>query len=429
MRLLLVPLLVFASASGTQPRAAEVYIGVEGSAKTELVLGLAPFFPADAKSREETELGAKLRDVVRTDLLSSRAIALIEQGPPADVTDPDAAAKVWRERGAAFLLEASAAKKETQAALTVKLTDLGSGQALLSRHYRLSYDFWRSLAHQAADDIVRQLTGRRGLGQTRIAFANDQTGAKELYVIDADGARPTRLTNNRSINLFPRWRPDGKAIAFTSYKDGNPDIHILDLERGRSQVLSDRQGLNLAGGFSPDGSQIAATLSRGKDPNVFIIDLKSGNSKRATNEWGVESSPTFSPDGLNIAYVSDRSGNPAVYALELATGRTRRLTGRLGWCDSPSWSPTGEWIAFAGRANPKDRFDIFLVDVTGTRTIQLTHGEGSNEEPSWSPDGRFLVFASTRDKRRRLYVMDADGSAPHALADIPGNSFTPNWGP
>jgi TolB protein len=143
----------------------------------------------------------------------------------------------------------------------------------------------------------------------------------------------------------------------------------------------------------------------------------------------VESSPTFSPDGLHIAYVSDRSGNPAIYAMELATGRTRRLTGRLGWCDSPAWSPTGEWIAFAGRANPKDRFDIFLVDVTGTRTIQLTHGEGSNEEPAWSPDGRFLIFASTRDKRRRLYVMDADGSAPHPLADIPGNSFTPSWGP
>ena len=113
----------------------------------------------------------------------------------------------------------------------------------------------------------------------------------------------------------------------------------------------------------------------------------------------------------------------------MATGRTRRLT-HLNWCDSPAWSPTGEWIAFAGRANRQDRMDIFLVDVAGTRVIQLTHGEGTNETPSWSADGRYLVFSSTRSSAKpRLYLMDADGSAPRLLVDLPGGSYTPNWSP
>jgi len=431
MNLLLAAAMTAVLAVPTLAAGPEVYIGVDGAkgGRTTWVLGLGPFLPDDVKSKEDTEVGRVLRDVVRGDLLFSRYFDLVEQGPTSDVTDPKAMASVWKSRGAAFLLEATASRKDSQAVLDVKLTDLSSGEALLSRHYRQSADFTRSLGHRVADDIVRQMTGRRGVAGTRIAFINDQTGAKEVYVVDYDGERPQRITNNRSINLFPRWHPDGRILAFTSYKGGNPDLFIVDLEKGRPKELSQLQGLNLAGGFSPNdnGARLAATVSRGKNPNIFIIELATGESKRVTTQSGVEASPTFSPDGQWLAYVSDLSGNPQVYTQELATGRTRRLT-RMNWCDSPAWSPTGEWIAYAGRANVKDTFDIFLVDVAGTKTIQLTHGEGSNEDPSWSPDGRFLIFTSTRDKRRRLYMMDADGSAPHPLGDAPGNSFTPAWG-
>ena len=42
-------------------------------------------------------------------------------------------------------------------------------------------------------------------------------------------------------------------------------------------------------------------------------------------------------------------------------------------------------------------------------------------------DGRFIVFTTTRNGRRQLYMMDMDGSAPHLLADLKGDSFTPHW--
>lgn len=84
---------------------------------------------------------------------------------------------------------------------------------------------------------------------------------------------------------------------------------------------------------------------------------------------------------------------------------------------------------FSGRANSLDKMDIFIVDLAGTHIRQLTHNEGTNEDPAWSPDGRFIVFTTTRDRRRRLYIMDNDGSAPRPLGDAPGNSFTPAWSP
>ena len=156
--------------------------------------------------------------------------------------------------------------------------------------------------------------------------------------------------------------------------------------------------------------------------------MESGEKKQITNRQSVDGSPSYSPDGQFITFVSNRAGNPQIYVMELATGQTRPLTKTFNWSDSPQWSPTGEWIVFAGRESPYHPFDIFLVDLTGTQLRRLTTDAGSNEDPTWSPDGRFIAFTSTRNGgRRQLYVMDADGSAPHLVANLPGNTFTPHW--
>lgn len=422
MRALAAALLLAALPAG----ASEVFIGLEGSAGKAWTLGLDAFSSANPQSAQDAADARALREVLRADLLFSRSFVVADQPPPADAPD---ALKAWRDLGASFLVKAQAGRAADMLAFQVTLLDLGSGQPLLSRYYRQKAEHLRVLAHTAADDIVRQLTGRRGVARSRIAFVNDQTGAKEVYVADYDGREVKKVTANRSLNLLPRWRPDGRAVAFTSYKDNNPDLYLYDFEKGRLSVLSERQGLNIAGGFSPDGTKLAMTLSRGKEPNIFLLDLKDLTAKQITSHFGVDSSPTFSPDGLQVAFVSDRAGNPQVHVMELATGRTRRLT-HLNWCDSPSWSPTGEWIAFAGRANRKDNMDIFLVDAAGTRVVQLTHGEGQNESPAWAPDGRFLAFTSTRGGGKpQVYVMDADGSAPRRWAELPGGSYSPHWSP
>ncbi len=47
-----------------------------------------------------------------------------------------------------------------------------------------------------------------------IAFHSNRDGNSEIYVMNADGTNPTRLTDNPAEDILPAWSPDGRKIAF-----------------------------------------------------------------------------------------------------------------------------------------------------------------------------------------------------------------------
>ncbi|MFQ5926604.1 MAG: translocation protein TolB, partial [Terriglobia bacterium] len=79
--------------------------------------------------------------------------------------------------------------------------------AVLAKRYRgePTETRMRQLAHELADDIVIRLSGGLpGIAQSRIAFASERTGGKEIWLMDYDGHNQTRLTYHNSICLAPR---------------------------------------------------------------------------------------------------------------------------------------------------------------------------------------------------------------------------------
>src|SRR4029078_705103 len=57
----------------------------------------------------------------------------------------------------------------------------------------------------------------------RVAF----TYQDDIWVVDADGSNPRRLTVHLARDCSPRFSPDGRSIAFTSARTGNNDIFIV----------------------------------------------------------------------------------------------------------------------------------------------------------------------------------------------------------
>jgi len=90
-----------------------------------------------------------------------------------------------------------------------------------------------------------------------------------LYIMDENGANPTRLTTDASDNA-PTWSPDGSQVAFMSARDGNWEIYIVDLANPEPRRLTTNPANDGLPTWSPDGQRIAFLSDRG---GIWAIHL------------------------------------------------------------------------------------------------------------------------------------------------------------
>lgn len=295
----------------------------------------------------------------------------------------------------------------------------------------------RRFAHQFADEIIARLSGGLpGIASTQIAFVSNRTGAKEVWVMDSDGAGQRAITSIHSISLTPRWSPDASRIAFTCYSRG-PDgvtsaqICMHSMETGKQVAFVRYRGTNSSPAWSPDGTRLMFMSSQHGDPELFTVDVTTGRDlKRITYSAGGDTSPAWNPKtGQTVAFVSDRGGIPQLYMMNADGTNVQKivLDASMGYVIDPAWSPNGELLAFSWR-RPSGNYDIYVMNPSTSEIVELTRDAGRNERPSWAPDGRHLVFESTRTGTRQIWTMLADGTMQRQLT-FEGNNESPNWSP
>lgn len=332
----------------------------------------------------------------------------------------------WLNGGYDLLLCSEYSSKGEELTIEFRLYDVPGRKLMAAKRYLGKARELRRFAHSFADEVMLALTGEKGCFTSRIVFVSNQTGNKEIAIMDWDGFNLLPLTRNNSINLNPDFSPSGREIIFTSYKRGNPDLYLRALSSTAELPLSNRKGLNITGSWSPDGSRIALALSKDGDAEIYTIAKDGSNPERLTKNPALEVYPAWSPDGRQIAFVSDRYGKPQIFVMSSDGKNVRRLTTSGSYNVNPRWSPKGDRIAYSRMQD--GRFQIFTIGVDGTGDSQLT-SEGSNENPSWSPDGRFLTFSSKRSAGDGIYVMRSDGSGQTKVSRGRGGGFQPAWSP
>jgi TolB protein len=290
----------------------------------------------------------------------------------------------------------------------------------------------RRMAHQFADDIIGVLSGGQpGIAQTKIAYASERNGNKEIWVMDYDGANQQQVTHLKSIALTPRWSPDATRIAFTCFA---PYRGVTSAQICLYSAVSDRlisfpryRGTNGSPAWSPDGSEIAFMSSLNGDPEIYVSDTTGAHLRRITFAAGVSTSPAWNPKtGKQMAFVSDRAGSPVLYLANSDGSDVEKLNlPDMGYVIDPAWSPNGQLLAFSWR-RPSGNYDIYAMDIVSRQLVELTRDAGRNERPSWAPDGRHIVFESTRTGTRQIWSMLADGSQPHQLT-YEGQNESPSW--
>ncbi len=391
-------------------------------------------FPEFRLNGGREDLGKVGHDVLRADLNASSIFDAVD---PAILPMDPRSVQPGQERAlfpglnalkVQYLAMASVQARGSELLLEGKLFEVGPGAEMIGKSYVGDPKILRTMIHRFADEIVYRVTGEKGIASTRIAYVSDVGGgAKEIFLMDYDGYNPVLITGNRSINLSPRWSPDGNRIAYTSYRDNNPDLFLLDLRSGRRGPISKTPGLNAAPAWSPDGQWLALAKSAGGGTNLYLMRADGSGERRLTFGSGISISASFSPNGQQIAYASDQGGNPQIYVMDVTGANLQRLTFQGNYNVSPRWSPRGDKIAFVARDG--GAMDIWLMDVNGGNQQRLTDGIGHNEEPAWAPGGRHLVFTSDRGGRRNIYRIFADGTGLTRLTNSGRDNYLPDWSP
>ncbi len=169
-------------------------------------------------------------------------------------------------------------------------------------------------------------------------LVKDVGGAEfyQFYRLDRASGAITLLTDGKSRNLSPVFRPDGQMLAFSSTRRDGDDVDLWvedPRDPGSAKILSQFSGGGLSvSDWSPDGKAIVAVDERSiNDSTVYLVDAATGEKRAITpaEEKDSWASPRFAHDGNDLFVLTDK-GSEFHRLCRLS------LDGKLGQCLSTS---------------------------------------------------------------------------------------------
>jgi prevent-host-death family protein len=74
----------------------------------------------------------------------------------------------------------------------------------------------------------------------RLAFASTRSDVEEIWISDAEGAKPVQVTNTGGTKCAnPRWSRDGRTIVLNSRREGSDDLYLLRPDSGELRRITD----------------------------------------------------------------------------------------------------------------------------------------------------------------------------------------------
>jgi TolB protein len=245
--------------------------------------------------------------------------------------------------------------------------------------------------HQLTQLHTISLTPRWSPDASRVAFTcYAQPGSGT--VLSAQICVYSTLTSHliswprfKGTNSSPSWSPDGTQLMFMSSMLGNPELFIADASGQRPKRLTFSNGANTSPSWNPKtGQQVAFVSDRGGIPQLYTMNADgSSQAKVDLPDMGYVIDPAWSPNGQLLAFSWRRpNGNYDLYVMEIVTRQLVELTRDVGRNERPSWAPDGRHLVFESTRTGTRQIWSMLAD--GTQARQLTK-QGQNESPNWSP--------------------------------------------
>jgi Tol biopolymer transport system component/DNA-binding winged helix-turn-helix (wHTH) protein len=245
-------------------------------------------------------------------------------------------------------------------------------------------EMWTTAPHAGAPSQLSRTSangdGDYGITWTpdgRLVYASSAFGPPDLWISDADGRNPKRLTFG-GVAMMPTLPPDGRTIYFGSERSGACHIWRMNI----------------------DGSE-AKQVTRGSG-----------------EEWA-----SLSPDGKWLYFVPVNMNNPlSIWKMAMPSGTPVRV-GDLKDVFGPSISPDGQWLSvdYADeRFLPPAGVGIMRPDGTGFKPLKMPRTPFRR----WSPDGRALYFVRAEHDSDNIWKQDIVGGAATQVTRLSSGSIS-----
>ena len=343
----------------------------------------------------------------------------------------------WRELNADGVIVGTVQKVDAGFSVEMKLFNVRTRQAVFAQG--TTTDRTRGcFAHTISDEIHKSQRALNGVARSKLTFDSDRDGErmtgtvqsrsiKEIYITDYDGENQRRVTTGRTLNIAPRWSPDGRSIAYTSYRRGGANLFISNIFAGHAgRGDQGRQGRReLAAGLVARRHQ--AGLQH--DPRRQPGDLRRQPRRLRLAAADQQPEHRHHADLVAVGDADCLHLRPQRHAADLCRRRRRAEPRRRR-------RPSRTAIARPGRRRRSTRLplrrgavpaSISACSTSSTNvTKSLTFGEGTNESPAFSPNGRHIVFTSTRAGKTQVFTMARDGKNVRQITKA-GNNYEPDW--
>ena len=233
------------------------------------------------------------------------------------------------------------------------------------------------------------LTPRWSPDDSRIAFTcfapSHGIVSPQICMYSVDSGKVITFPRFRGTNSSPAWSPDGSKLMFSSSMLGNPEIFVSDANGGAPKRLTFANGASTSPAWNPKtGNSVVYVSDRGGIPKLYMMGADGTNSTELDlPDKGYLIDPAWSPNGQILAFSWRRpDNNYDIYVMDPTTRSIVQITRDTGRNERPSWAPDGRHIVFESTRTGTRQIWTMLAD--GSQAHMLT-SQGHNESPNWSP--------------------------------------------
>ena len=175
----------------------------------------------------------------------------------------------------------------------------------------------------------------------------------DIYTVPSAGGKATRIIGGNSVDMQPRFSPDGRSLVFISDRNGADATWLADVDGRRMRLLTNGGGYPV---WTPDGRQVV-TGNR-------LVDLRGGAGILLT---GVGTAASLTADGR---YIWFQNGTQAA-RYDRNRGTISSRTNLPGGVLRPLVSKDGNRLIYFTRFEAKSALVVRDLDTGAERWVAL----------------------------------------------------------